>query len=123
MMFFAHPGYFMNDESMLTGNDPLYHGDLRFRVEDGKSLKDTVDFNSSHLKVYVEVKGYGTTEYGKDGGEPDIRLHNMPCRVFFDNRICPQRRTYILKSGGRAHRTCMWENSVPSGWTGTIRLR
>lgn len=55
MMFFAHPGYFMNDESMLTGNDPLYHGDLRFRVEDGKSLKDTVDFNSSHLKVYVEV--------------------------------------------------------------------
>ena len=30
MMFFAHPGYFMNDESMLTGNDPLYHGDLRF---------------------------------------------------------------------------------------------
>ena len=99
MMFFAHPGYFMNDESMLTGNDPLYHGDLRFRVEDGKSLKDTVDFNSSHLKVYVEVKGYGTTEYGKDGGEPDIRLHNMPCRVFFDNRICPQRRTYHPEVG------------------------
>lgn len=94
MMFFAHPGYFLDDEVMLTGNDPLYHGDLQMKVEEGKELRDTVDFNSSHLKVYVEVKGYGTTEHGENGEALDIQLHNMPCRVFFDNRICPQKRTY-----------------------------
>ncbi len=47
------------------------------------------------MKVYLEIAGYETTTTpGKQGESLTVEMRNMPCRVFFDNRICPQRRNY-----------------------------
>ena len=96
MIHFAHPGFFQNDETKLTGNDPNYLGRIQLSVEDETAdIKETVGFASSHLKVYIEIAGYDTkTTPGKQGEQLKVVMENMPCRVFFDNRICPQQRDY-----------------------------
>lgn len=96
MIHFAHPGFFQDDETMLTGNDPNYLGRIQLSVEgENVGFRDTMNFESSHMKVYLEIAGYETTTTpGKQGESLTVEMRNMPCRVFFDNRICPQRRNY-----------------------------
>ena len=93
-MYFAHPAYFTNQEEALTGNDPIYHGDLTLNVEEGTE-QHNLDFHSSHLRVYMEIIGYDTFIAKEDDTNTlSVQLENAPCRVFFDNRVCPSTRTY-----------------------------
>lgn len=93
-MYFAHPAYFTNDEASLTGNDPIYHGALALQAAEGE-IRDTMDFHSSHLNVYLEIAGYDTMIARKNSEDSlSVTLENTPCRVFFDNRVCPSTRTY-----------------------------
>ena len=96
MIHFAHPGFFQNDETKLTGNDPNYLGRIQLSVEDETAdIKDTISFVSSHIKIYIEIAGYETkTTPGKQGEQLKVVMDNMPCQVFFDNRIGPQQRNY-----------------------------
>lgn len=96
MMYFAHPAYFLNREDLLTSNDPNYLGRSSLHVTDELAgQRDTLDFESSHLKMYLEIAGYETTTAaGKAAEKLRVELRDMPCRVFFDNRVCPSRRDY-----------------------------
>lgn len=103
-MYFAHPAYFSEDETSLTGNDPVYHGALTLQAEEGTS-RDTIDFHASHLNVYLEIAGYDTMIAGRSASAPlSVTFEHAPCRVFFDNRVCPSTRTYhpeLRKEGGQ----------------------
>lgn len=93
-MYFAHPAYFTGDETSLTGNDPVYHGALNLRATKGET-RDTIDFHASHLNVYLEIAGYDSQIAGRSASDSlSVTLENAPCRVFFDNRVCPSTRTY-----------------------------
>lgn len=93
-MYFAHPAYFTNQDKELTGNDPVYHGALSLNIEGG-TQRDTVDFHSSHLRVYLEIIGYDTFIAREDDTDSlSVQLANAPCRVYFNNQVAPDTRTY-----------------------------
>lgn len=79
----AHPACF--DGTEIPGNDSLYMGTANLKVSGNKAL-DTVHFNSSHVKMYVEVRGIDQ--------QPKMELCNVCAHVNFACTSCEHPCSY-----------------------------
>lgn len=90
----AHPNYFNGGE--IQTNDSLYLGSAQISVPSNYWSHDTLSFRSSHLKVYVEVRGVATAEE-LTKATPGLRLLVRNClpATDFSNQPCGEKVTYI----------------------------
>lgn len=94
-IFMAHPNYFSGQD--IPGNDSLYMGIGNIHVPGSYWLNDTISFMSSHLKVYVEVRGLASAEELPTKANPSTTLtieQLSPC-TDFTNTPCKAPVCYI----------------------------
>lgn len=90
----ANPNYFNGGE--IRTNDSLYVGSTQITVPDNYWLQDTLTLHSSHLKVYVEVRGVATAEeLTKATAGLQLQLRNCWPATDFSNQTLGEKVTYI----------------------------
>ncbi len=72
-ILFAHPGYY--DNTAINTNDSLYLGSKIINVPETYWVRDTIPFESSHVKMTVEVRGLGPAANG--GPSATLVVNNL----------------------------------------------
>lgn len=88
-IYIAHPNYFTGTD--ICGNDSLYYGfkSVVFPPQDKfRTVHDTVEFEPSHLKMYMEVIGAEPAVTKQGGSAVSLEVNSLSPYVDFNNRRC-----------------------------------
>lgn len=94
----------------VTGNDSLYYAFKKVSIlGDAEDIQETMNFASSHYKVYVEVIGTGPTEMPDSHASvwPTLVMSGLPSMTDFSNKACGDIVTYYPETENNAEKHTM----------------
>lgn len=78
----AEPVWFKSDS--YTGTDPLYFSDVEISVPESlQDVTETCEFESSHIDMYVKLKGFKGA-MGQSGEEVTVNVSHTGCPAYTD---------------------------------------
>lgn len=78
----AEPVWFKSDS--YTGTDPLYFSDVEISVPESlQDVTETCEFESSHIDMYVKLKGFKGA-MGQSGEEVAVNVSHTGCPAYTD---------------------------------------
>ena len=78
----AEPVWFKSDS--YTGTDPLYFSDVEISVPESlQDVTETCEFESSHIDMYVKLKGFKGA-MGQSGEEVAVNVSHTGCHAYTD---------------------------------------
>ena len=78
----AEPVWFKSDS--YTGTDPLYFSDVEISVPEAlQDVTETCEFESSHIDMYVKLKGFKGA-MGQSGEEVAVNVSHTGCPAYTD---------------------------------------
>lgn len=78
----AEPVWFKSDS--YTGTDPLYFSDVEISVPESlQDVTETCEFESSHIDIYVKLKGFKGA-MGQSGEEVAVNVSHTGCPAYTD---------------------------------------
>lgn len=89
----SHPNF--GTLNKIPTNDSLFYGIKKFQVKNNQLINETVDFNPSHIKINVFIKGLtALSNAASPDGCPVVRINSLAPTINFQNQTCNRKVDY-----------------------------